>query len=175
MAKKDKGWILLHRSLWDSEIWKDSQPFDRRSAWIDLIMLVNHEDGVVSTRSGKVTVPRGSTLTSYRHLANRWHWSIGKVQRFLTFLTDTLTVTLTDTQSGTLLSIVKYEDFQGARYAERYADRYTNRYQTKKEKNEYTKNSNGFGGSFGRRPASLEEKYAAIERNSRKRDEEDAL
>lgn len=166
MAKKSKGWVIIDRKLYDNEIWKNPEPFCRRAAWIDLILMVNHEDAEVTFKGGqKVKVPRGSTYTSYRHLADRWHWSIGKVQRFLSYLTDTQSVTLTGTPSGTLLSLVKYEDFQSVRYTKRNANRYTDEQQTKNERKNERKKSTA--------PASLEEKIEAMKRFAAKHREEE--
>jgi hypothetical protein len=40
-----EGWIKLYRKLWDDEIWDDElEPHNKRSAWIDLLMMANHED-----------------------------------------------------------------------------------------------------------------------------------
>lgn len=164
MANKSKGWVIIDRTICDNEIWKDSEPFDRRSAWIDLILMVNHEKRDLVFRGGqKIEVPRGCTYTSYRHLADRWHWSVGKVQRFLTYLADTLSVTLTGTPSGTLISLIKYGDFQGQRYTNRYTNRYTDGIQTKNERKNERKNSTASCGS-GNRPAPYEERMEGIMR-----------
>ena len=45
--KKDKGFIALYRDILDHWIWTDNQPFDRRSAWIDLLLMVNHSDNTI--------------------------------------------------------------------------------------------------------------------------------
>ena len=83
MAKKDKGWVKVNRSILDSSIWKSSEPFDMRSAWIDLILMANHEEREVITKYHDVMkIPRGATLTSVRHLADRWGWSKNKVDRY---------------------------------------------------------------------------------------------
>ena len=40
----DQGWVCTHRKICEHWLWKDENPFDKRSAWIDLIMMANHED-----------------------------------------------------------------------------------------------------------------------------------
>ena len=163
MPKKSKGWVIIDRTLCDNPIWKNTEPFDRRSAWIDLILMVNHEDGEFMTRTGEnIKITRGSTFTSIRHLADRWHWSNGKVCRFLEYLSGTRSVTLTGTQTGTLISLVKYEDFQGQRNTNGYTDRNTDGIRTKNERKNERKKSTA--------PASLEERFAAIERNAKKKE-----
>ena len=126
MAKSKKnsaGWVVLSRSLLNSNIWKMDEPHNYKSAWIDLILMVNHEDGEIITRKGEVVkVPRGSTFTSIRKLAERWGWSAGKVLRYLETLTEAQMITQTGTRSGTLLSLVNYSNFQGRRNTDGYTD-----------------------------------------------------
>lgn len=126
MAKSKKnsaGWVVLSRSLLNSNIWKMDEPHNYKSAWIDLILMVNHEDGEIITRKGEVIkVPRGSTFTSIRKLAERWGWSAGKVLRYLETLSEAQMITQTGTHSGTLLSLVNYSNYQGRRNTDGHAD-----------------------------------------------------
>lgn len=141
MAKKRKGWIKLYRDLQDNALWTSDIPFDERSAWVDLLLTVNHEDGQVFTRNKEfVPVKRGSTLTSLRKLAERWHWSANRVKRFLDTLSAMKMVkieTHSGTHSGTLLTVVKYDDFQGERNTHEYSDEHTDEY-TGEYTDEYT-------------------------------------
>lgn len=116
MAQHNNNWIKLYRSIFDNDLWLSEEPFDRRTAWIDLILLANHKDGhFINSKGVLIKVPRGSHFTSTRVLADRWHWSRGKVDRFLRLLCETQSVTLTVTASGTLISLVNYDDYQGGR------------------------------------------------------------
>lgn len=116
MAQHNSNWIKLYRSIFDNDLWLAEEPFDRRSAWIDLILLANHKDGhFINSKGVLIKVPRGSHFTSTRVLADRWHWSRGKVDRYLRLLCETQSVTLTVTASGTLISLVNYDDYQGGR------------------------------------------------------------
>lgn len=168
----DKGWIKLSRKLLDSAIWNTSEPFTIRDAWIDLLLSVNYEDREMFTKHGKtIKIPRGSMFTSIQHLADRWHWSPNKVRRYIGKLTGEHMVHVVGTADGTLLTVEKYRDFQDVRRTDGTADgtadgrtdgtRLKNNKNIKKERNTAA-------------PASLAEKYAAIERNARKRDKEDA-
>ena len=84
--KKDKGWIKLHRKIRDNTIWQSREAFDRRSAWVDLLLMVNHEDRTIILKNGRAVVLHpGQTFTSYEHLKERWHWGgRTRVKRFLT-------------------------------------------------------------------------------------------
>ena len=120
MAKYE-GWVKIHRQMLENPIWTD-EPFSRGQAWVDLILMANHEDGV--GKKGDI-IPAGSLVTSYAYLARRWHWSVGKVRRYLGTLTGTQMISLTGTRSGTLLSVVKYSFYQGARHTNRHTNRHT--------------------------------------------------
>lgn len=118
---RHEGWIKLHRSLLDNPIWT-SEPFTRGQAWADILLMVNHEEGIGPKGD---RIPEGAMVTSYAILAKRWHWSIGKVRRYLSTLTGTQMISLTGTRSGTLLSVVKYSFYQGARHTNRHTNRHT--------------------------------------------------
>ena len=107
-----KGWIKLHRQIQDSAIWVSNEPFDRRSAWIDLLLSANHEDKEIVFDGKKRIIKRGQVLTSVRKLGPRWGWSKDRVLRFLRTMEDLNMVTRSATRSETLLTIVKYDDFQ---------------------------------------------------------------
>lgn len=117
MARKNnKGWILLHRQLLDSEIWNLEEPFGFRSAWIDLILKANHEDRSLLLKSGKrVVVSRGQEWTSVRVLAARWKWRKQKVSNYLESLQEMGMITIEKSKSGTLITLVNYRDFQDFR------------------------------------------------------------
>ena len=40
------GWIKLHRALTAHWLWAE-KPFDKKSAWIDLLLMANHRPGKV--------------------------------------------------------------------------------------------------------------------------------
>lgn len=116
MAKGNKGWIKLHRQIMNNAIWTAAEPFDRRSAWIDLLMMANHEQRRIILKDGTtIIVEEGQLFTSMDHLATRWHWSRNKVRRYISLLTTLKMCHQCGTRSGTLLTLVKYGFFQGGR------------------------------------------------------------
>lgn len=109
----DKGWIKLYRQIQDNMLWTESEPFDRRSAWIDLIMMANVQSKEIMYRGQIITIKRGQVYTSIRKLATRWRWSRDKVNRFIkTLIKAHMVEHNTRTTNATLLTIVKYGDFQ---------------------------------------------------------------
>ena len=108
-----KGYISIHRKIWDNDIWKSKEPFDVRSAWIDLLLMANHADANCIRGKSIIKIQRGQLHTSIRHLAKRWGWSDKKVRKYLTLLKALQMVYTEGTPNGTTLTIVNYGVYQG--------------------------------------------------------------
>lgn len=106
------GWVKIWRQIWMSDIWKDSEPFCKRAAWIDLILLANHEPHTINTKDGPVKIKRGQLHTSVKKLATRWHWSENKVRRFIERTKRQKMVQTKRQGNGTTLTIENYTFFQ---------------------------------------------------------------
>jgi DNA replication protein DnaD len=108
------GWIKLYRSIQNCYLW-DEKPYDKARAWIDLLLLANHEDRKVNFNGSPILVSRGQHLTSVRKLAERWGWSYDKVLRYLNVLTGEEMIKKDSNKSRTLITIVNYEVYQSDR------------------------------------------------------------
>lgn len=111
MADKKKGYVPIYRSLQDHWIWKYKEPFDHRSAWLDLLLLVNHKEDKIPVGSRVQIIKPGQRWLSYRWLGSRWGWSYRKVMRFMTQLVADGMVYVDGTPNGTLLTIVNWDNF----------------------------------------------------------------
>ena len=111
MAKKNKGYAPIWRDLQDHWIWKSEEPFDIRSAWIDLILSVNHEDRKLKIGGNIIIIHAGQMWTSYLKLANRWNWSRPRVYRYIKMLKSDGMIFVDATPNGTLLTLVNYSNF----------------------------------------------------------------
>ena len=120
------GWIKIHRTIYDDELWQVEKPFDLRSAWIDIILMANHEDKEIIVGTQALLVRRGQKFTSIRKLALRWRWSEKKVSRFLELLVSTGKIYKDATHNGTLLTIIKYDFYQGNGNTNDYMDNHAN-------------------------------------------------
>ena len=107
----DKGWIKLHRKLLDCWIWQE-KPFDKGRAWVDLLLLAMHSDKKMLIDNEITIIERGSFMTSVLKLSERWGWSRNKVTRFLDVLEREQMLNTERTPKGTLINIVKYENYQ---------------------------------------------------------------
>lgn len=123
MMENNKYWIKVHRKIRESALWESNEAFDRRSAWIDLLMEANVKDHDVCYKGAVIKVKRGDVYTSIRKLATRWHWSTGKVTRFLKILEDLNMIRKNKRiKSVTLLTIVNYGIYQDKRNTDRDTD-----------------------------------------------------
>lgn len=105
------GWIKLYRALTRHWLWED-RPFARGQAFIDLLLMVNHEEKSFPFDGGTGRTGKGSMITSIRKLAQRWGWSRKKVSTFLDELArDGMLVKQSDTKK-TVLTIKNYSRYQ---------------------------------------------------------------
>jgi len=114
------GWIKLDRQIQSNFLWKATKkdPFDKRSAWIDLLLMATHEDEAFTNSHGNViNLKRGQILVGRQYLAKRWCWSENKVLRFISMLQRQKMVTADGTPDGTTLTLVNYSKFQDGRTA----------------------------------------------------------
>ena len=107
-----KGWISLYRKMQEHWIWKSTEPFDKRSAWLSLLFKANHKDTNVMIDSKLVTIKRGSFITSELKLANEWKWSRKKVRTFLKRLEADQMLTKNSTTKYTTITIENWDLYQ---------------------------------------------------------------
>lgn len=138
----DRGYVKVFRDIRDHELWQD-KPFSRGQAWVDLIMMVNHEDKRILFDGNPVTVMRGCVMTSERKLAEQWGWSRSKVHRFLEVLEREIMVHVDRTTKRTMISIVNYDDYQKVRTTTRATEKpLTSHSRATDEHKQYTINTN---------------------------------
>lgn len=105
----NNGWIKLHRSIQDHWVWENPKML---KYWIDILIMVNHDEGKVLVNGKLLFLKPGQKLTSYQKLATRWGTSKSHVRRILTpFLEDGM-ITIKTLNCGTVLSVVNYLAFQ---------------------------------------------------------------
>lgn len=106
------GWIKLHRKIQQNYLWSEKRKFSKFEAWVDILLMVNHEDVKVPLGNELIEVKRGSRITSYWKLAERWQWSRTKATAFLKLLqVDGMLIVNSDTKK-TVLTVVNYDFYQ---------------------------------------------------------------
>ena len=111
------GWIKIHRKIMECALWNGDEPSNKKSAWIDLLLMANHKEKQIVFKGQPRTIKAGQRLTSIRKLATLWNWSLNRVRRYLELLEELNMITVERDTNGTLITIVKYEVYQGERYA----------------------------------------------------------
>ena len=106
------GWLKIHRTIRECWMWSIREPFDKRSAWMDMVMEAFFSDSKVTFRGSKVHVKRGQFPTSVRLLSERWMWSVAKVNRYIDKLKSEQMIKTERINNGTLITIVNYEIYQ---------------------------------------------------------------
>lgn len=106
------GWIKLHRKIQESSRYF-SQPFCRNMAWVDLLMMANHDDNFFYAHGVRIDVKRGQCGLSIVSLSKRWRWSQGKVKRFLNELANDEQIEQQNSNVTTLITIINYDQYQG--------------------------------------------------------------
>lgn len=127
------GWISIHRKIQDNIIWND-KPFNRGAAWIDLIMLANHENKKIIFNGSMVEIKRGEKITSLRKLSERWGWSRGKTKKFLNLLKDENMIEFKTDHQKTTYKIVNYNVYQNEDLEKRATEKPLNDQQRATEK-----------------------------------------
>lgn len=105
------GYIKLDRKIMNSFLWND-KPFNKATAWIDLLLLATWKDSKEMYRGELVQRKAGEVSCSIEWLASRWGWDRKKVMRFLNVLEDEQMVSQKRTRRGTTLSIVNWAKYQ---------------------------------------------------------------
>ena len=106
-----QGWIKLHRKIAENPIWQD-KPFSRGQAWVDLLIMANHDDNEFLFDGKLVEVEKGSLITSELKLMNRWGWSKSKLRYFLFTLESQQMIVKNTDRKKTTITICKYCDYQ---------------------------------------------------------------
>lgn len=116
------GWIKLNRSIQENWLWEE-KPFDKKSAWIDLLLMANHKNNKFPLGNEIIEVEQGSFITSEIKLMNRWGWSKTKLRNFLKLLESEKMITKVVDKKKTTISIVNYKVYQGCEDQEKTTEK----------------------------------------------------
>ena len=105
------GWVSIHRQIQENWLWKD-KPFSYGQAWVDLIMMANHNDNKFLLGRELVEVKAGSFITSELKLMERWGWGKTRVRTFLELLQKDNMIVKKVNRKRTTICIVNYSVFQ---------------------------------------------------------------
>lgn len=109
----EKGFIMLSRKFFSNEMWEAARTFSECEAWLDLIQGARFDATRLTASIGgrEITYERGQYPASNRFLAKRWKWGEQKVKGFLDKLRRKGMITTDNSQGLTVITLVKYEDY----------------------------------------------------------------
>jgi len=139
-----RGFATIHRKIFDDPLYF-SEPFTKAQAWIDLILLANHKDGVVYKRGNRIEVKRGVVGYSKLALSKRWQWSDTKVDKFIKdMILDRKIKEQKISKITTLFQILNYDEYQTKKEQteEQTEEQKRNRKGTEKEQKRTNNNDN---------------------------------
>lgn len=99
------GWVKIHRSMMNWEWWDD---INTRALWLTILLSANHK----ATRWHGQVIKAGQFVTSYGRLADLSGLSNQQVRTALNRLKETGEVMVESTNKYTLISVVKWADYQ---------------------------------------------------------------
>ena len=106
-----EGWVKVYRSVLDHWVW-NKKPFSKGQAWVDLILLANHQE-VKDFSGGMLRIfSKGTVNRSIESLSERWGWDRRKTKRFLNALQADGMVNVNSTTNGTTITLDNYSSFQ---------------------------------------------------------------
>lgn len=113
LMNDSKGFILWYRRIMEHPLFDDGEPFTRREAWTELVMLAKYKDESFHFKGSLIDGKRGYVYRSVSGLANRFNWSRGKTTEFLKMLESEGMIERKSSSRLTVIRIVNYEKYQG--------------------------------------------------------------
>lgn len=112
MSSPQVGFIKISRKMFDGMdvLWEGTEPFDKRSAWIDLIQMAAWHPYLYK---GRDQLQRGEFVASIRFLAQRWKWPKSTVLDYLNMLKKAGHISgQRSGHFGTVYLLAKYDSYQ---------------------------------------------------------------
>jgi DNA-binding transcriptional regulator YhcF (GntR family) len=110
---RNVGYIKMHRGWMDNEALKDN---DERVLWVTIIERAAWEDTVTFVNGVRVSIPRGSFITSLRKLSNKIDWDAKRVSRFLDRLEKCHMIVTVSDMGMTRVSVCNYDKYNPTRH-----------------------------------------------------------
>lgn len=105
------GYFATWRKVFDNDF-LDTKPYNHLAAWLYLINRAQHTEKDIFFNGQNWHLTRGQFVTSVRHLSRKFGWNPKKVIGFIRSCKAQNMVTVTGTPTGTVISILKYDEYQ---------------------------------------------------------------
>ena len=135
-----QGYVKIHRTILNHWIWQ-IKPFSKGQAWIDLLLMANHDDNDIAIGNEILNVQRGAFVTSELKLMDRWGWSKSKVRAFLKLLEKEKMIIKSSDSKRTGITLCNYSVWQDLQTAKKpVTDRTKTASRLQKDTNKNVKN-----------------------------------
>lgn len=108
------AYIKLDRKYFLNPYWNQKRTFSHAEAYLDLIQMARFEADpktILLPNGRQICIERGEIHASLRYLANRWLWSVDKVNRFLKKHISNNEIKHRTQQGESILKLCKYEHY----------------------------------------------------------------
>lgn len=99
------GWIKIHRKMVN---WEWYQDINTKTLFFHLLLTANH----APKKWQGYMIERGQKITSLKHLADETNLTVQQVRTSLNKLKSTNEITIKPTNKNTIVTILKYSDYQ---------------------------------------------------------------
>lgn len=103
------GWVKLHRSITNHWVFEDAEFF---RCWMLMIMDANHQTRKHMFNGSLMTIERGQFIFGLEAYNRKTGMTIARLRRLLSMLETEGMINRQKTNKFSLISIVKYEDYQ---------------------------------------------------------------
>lgn len=107
-----EGWIKLHRQIQKHWLYQEKRTFSKYEAWLDIVMMANHQDNRFVLGNEVLQVERGSFVTSELKLMDHWRWSKTKLRNFLSLLENEGMIAKISDNKKTTIKVLNYSAYQ---------------------------------------------------------------
>ncbi|MCU6603787.1 Replication protein O [Peribacillus frigoritolerans] len=112
----------MHRKIQTHWLYEEERVFSKFEAWIDILLMVNHEPKKILFDGDFIEVQKGQRITSIRQLGEKWKWSRTKVSDFIKLLEQDGMITTVKDSRKTLLTVVNYGFYQNEDIEKRHSN-----------------------------------------------------
>lgn len=135
-----KGYIKLSRNILEHWLWIDSGKFDRRSAWIDMLLKARWGPKQLKIRGVDITLERSQLAWSKKRLAREWGWNERTVSIFLKELENDDMIQCKITNVTTIITVCNWSKWNKSEAQNTTQNTAQNTNEIRKSKKEKEKN-----------------------------------
>lgn len=106
-----RGYVAVHRKLFEHWLWEKGRPLTRCEAWLYIISSVNYADAKCLIQGTLYTCKRGQALYSIGEWAKKFNWSTKKVKVFFDLLKREGMINTKGLKYTTLLTVCNYDTY----------------------------------------------------------------